>query len=69
MPLYLIKDNDRPLFVVAKNYGEAEYVWRKIVARENETTLDDVEHPKGINFICDDMELVLNGDNWESYCR
>jgi hypothetical protein len=68
MPLYLIQDNDRPLWIVAKSYGQAEQVWKKIVAQENEISLDEVESPKGINFICDDMDLVLNGDHWKSYC-
>ena len=68
MPLYLIQDTDRPLYVVAKNYGEAEYVWRKIVAKENELTLEEIDPPQGISFICEDMDLVLNGDHWESYC-
>lgn len=68
MPLYFIQDNDRPLWVVAKDYGQAAYVWKKIVAKENELPIDDVEDPYGIQYVCDDLQLVFNGDHWESYC-
>jgi len=68
MPLYLVQDNDRPLYIVAKNYGEAENIWRKIIAKENDFGDDVVDAPNGISFICNDMDLILNGDHWESYC-
>ena len=68
MPLYMVQDNERPLYVVGKDYGQAEYIWRKIIAKENDLKIDEVESPNGISFICEDTDLVLNGDNWESYC-
>ena len=68
MPLYLIQDTDRPLWVVGKNYGQAEHTWKKIVAKENEIKIDEVESPLGISFVCEDLDLILSGDNWESYC-
>lgn len=68
MPLFHVQDSDRPFYIVAKDYSQAEFVWKKIIAKENEISVEDVCSPRGIHFVCDDMELVLNGDHWEQYC-
>lgn len=60
MPLFHVQDSDRPLYVVAKNYGEAEYKWREIIAIENTMFIKDIEPPLGISFICKDNDLITN---------
>jgi len=67
MPLFHVQDNDRPLWIVAKNYGQAEFIYKKVVARENEVSIDELEPPLGISFICDDSDLLLGGDTREAY--
>ena len=66
MPLYNIQDNDRPLWIIARDYRKAEYIWKKIIATENQITIDEVEPPLGISFVCDGLSLVLNGDSWDN---
>lgn len=59
MPLFLVQDSDRPLWIVAKDYGEAESIWTDFVAKENDMKVQDVEPPQGISFICEDNDLIL----------
>jgi len=48
------------MWIVAQNYGEAEDKWRKLVAKENDMSSEDIESPYGISFICDDNDLVID---------
>jgi hypothetical protein len=60
MPLYQIKDDDRPMFVQAKTYALAIAKWEQYVTEENAT---DVGPPTyGIVFICDDDDLLIDAD-------
>jgi len=62
MPLFHVQDADRPAYVLAKNYSEAEERWRAVVGAENdwEGDDDDFAPPLGIMFVCDDAELLLD---------
>jgi len=59
MPLFHVQDNDRPLWVIAKNYRDADLAWKKVIAEENDMEIIDVENARGISFICDDNEIIL----------
>ena len=60
MPLFLVQDTDRPMWVFAGDYGHACVKWKKRMAVENEMdNWEDVEEPQGINFICDDDEVLF----------
>jgi len=61
MSLYHVQDNDRQLYIIADSYGDAERKWESIIRKENE--IDDdagVDPPLGIQFLCDDNELVVD---------
>lgn len=60
MALFHIQDADRPAYVVAKTYAEAERKWRAAVAAENDG--DDGGPPQGIALMCDDRELIVEHD-------
>jgi hypothetical protein len=56
MPLYLVQDDDRPLFVIADDFPQAISKWKKVISDENEG--DDAE-PAGVHKLADDHELVV----------
>lgn len=58
MPLYHIQDMDRPMWVIAENYGHAVARWTAVVASENDMAQEDVEPPQGVAHICEDCELL-----------
>lgn len=58
MPLYYIRDDDRPAYVVAANIQEAIIDWRHAVAREN---CGQGPPPEGAYIVADDTDLILNG--------
>ena len=60
MPIFLIQDNDRPMYVVARTLAHAERLWRHVVARENDMSAQDVEMPLGVAFICPDDEMIID---------
>lgn len=62
MPLFKVQDNDRPMWVAAANYEAALMSWSVIIASENEQIIADVEPPLGIQFICDDFELLVDAN-------
>jgi hypothetical protein len=61
MSLYHVQDSDRPLWVVADNYGQAVDRWTAVIADENNMLPAEVAAPQGIHHICDDDELLLLG--------
>lgn len=63
MPLFLVQDSDRPVYVVAADYSHAVAKWQQAVADENEIPIADVGEPDGINRLCDDCELIV-GDGF-----
>ena len=58
MPLYYVQDPDRPVYTIARTYGEAVDKWKMLVSRENAMPTVDVEDPIGVSYICDDDEFV-----------
>lgn len=63
MPLFHVQDSDRPGYVIAMNYSEAESKWRAAVANENDG--DDCGPPDGIALVCDDSDLIVE-DDWSA---
>ena len=59
MPLFNIQDSDRPLWVVAKDWGDALEQWREQIIHEND---GDVSDPQGIQYVCDDDDLLIHGE-------
>jgi len=49
------------MWIVAQNYGEAEDKWKKLVAKENDMSPEDIESPYGISFICEDNDFMGEG--------
>ena len=63
MNLYHVQDNDRPMWVLANDYGEAVVKWKLRMAQEDQIALNDVADPEGVQFICYADELILpSGD-------
>jgi hypothetical protein len=58
MPLYHVQDSDRPMWVIANDYGDAVDSWKKFVAQENDMSYLEVEEPRGVQFICDRDDLI-----------
>ena len=61
MPLFQIQDDDRPAWVIAKDFAEAVHKWENAVAKENNGNKG--EPPNGINRIAGDDEIIV-GDDW-----
>lgn len=60
--LFMVQDDDAPLYVVAENYSEAIHKWKRWIVDQSEgqeTMLDPNLFPKGIQFIADQNELLL----------
>lgn len=60
MPLYLVQDSDRPLYIVARSWSNALEQWTAVIAKENEGDRDF--QPDGISRIAGDDELVIGGE-------
>jgi len=61
MNLYLVQDDDRPLYVIADNWDDARLRWRAAIAGENpEEDIDSID-PTGIHKLCEANELLLPG--------
>lgn len=60
MPLFKIQDDDRPMWVAAADYADAIASWFVIVAKENELPIAEVEPPMGVQYICNNYELVVD---------
>lgn len=61
MPLFLVQDDERPLYVVAENFTKALEAWREIICEENDATMEQLDDATGIQKLCDDDELIVNG--------
>jgi len=59
MNLYLIQDDDRPMYVVATDWERAMQKWTDHVCIENDCRADEMEGPKGIQLIAEDSEIIL----------
>ena len=51
MNLYHVQDSDRPMWVVADDYGDAERRWRSQIAGENECPPGDCDPPDGVSLV------------------
>ena len=63
MPLFLIQDDDRPMYVVDKGWKAALESWRKFIAMENEIHINEVEDPLGIQLVCKNDDLLIGSVN------
>ena len=45
MSLFLVQDDDRPMWVIALSYTEAVRKWRELIAEENGLAEVDVGRP------------------------
>ena len=61
MSLYYVQDSDRPMYVKTTSWKRAIQLWKQSVAEENGMTPQDVEEPRGIQFVSEDEELI-----WET---
>ena len=63
MPLFSIQDNDRPAYVIADNYGEAQEKFLQAIFEENKeyySNVDELDIPLGISFICPDEDIIID---------
>jgi hypothetical protein len=58
MPLFHVQDDDRPLWVMAKDFDQAVTRWRGFVAAENHIPPREVDGPTGVQKICEDDEFI-----------
>jgi len=59
MSLFLVQDNDRPMWVVARSWAEAIEKWQSFVGQENDLGAATVNQPTGVQLVCEDDELIL----------
>lgn len=62
MPLFLVQDDDRPMYVIEESWEHALAKWRAFVAWENKLIGDHalaMEGPQGIQLICGDEDLLI----------
>lgn len=58
MPLFHVQDSDRPMWVIGKDWQDALTQWKTVIAHEND---GDVGEPDGIQHVCDDDEIIVDG--------
>jgi len=58
MSLYHIQDSDRPMWVMARDYGHAVNKWKVFIAKENDMEEKDVEEPVGVELVCEDNDFL-----------
>lgn len=64
MKLYLVQDDERPLYVAAENYGEAVERWQRQIAEECCTAADEVvEQPSRVDLIAEEDEIMWPGQD------
>lgn len=57
--LYHIQDADRPMWVVATGWDNAMWKWKRLVAKENELKIDEIEECDGVKLVCSSNDLIL----------
>jgi len=63
MPLFHVQDNERPAYVIAKDYGEACSKWKMAIAKENDIDPQEIiDEPMGIAYLSDDTDLIVEND-------
>jgi len=58
MKLFNIQDSDRPMWIIATDFGDAVYRWKQKIADENDMAIEQVDEPQGCQFVCDEDELL-----------
>lgn len=58
MPLFHVQDSDRPMWIVGKDWHDALAQWKAQISAEND---GDESEPLGIQHVCDNDELIVNG--------
>lgn len=59
--LFHVQDGDRPMYVLAKDWGDALLQWQGLIRRENEIEPNERIDPDGISLVADHDELLLPG--------
>lgn len=57
--LYLVQDDDRPLYVLAQDWNDALRGWQLRIRRENDMEPDEDCQPSGIHLVASADEIVL----------
>lgn len=57
--LYLVQDDDRPLYVLAQDWSDALRGWQLRIRRENDMEADEDCQPTGIQRIAEADEIIL----------
>lgn len=57
--LYLVQDDDRPLYVLAQDWNDALRGWQLRIRRENDMEADEDCQPTGIQLVARHDEIVL----------
>jgi hypothetical protein len=67
MSLYMIQDNERPMWVIARDYNDALRLWESRVREENDMAKDEaVDPPQGIQHICEQGDLIWPREPWQN---
>lgn len=59
LELYLVQDDDRPLYVVARSFADAIARWQLVIRGENGDDLTEDPQPQGVQRICRPDELLV----------
>lgn len=57
--LYHVKDNDRPMFVLADSWGEAVAAYEAMVRRENDLAPDEEVEILGVDFVANRRDILV----------
>ena len=60
MPLFLVQDDDRPLWIIAPGWAAAVRRWREqvIIDSDPDDWADEDPEPDGVQRICDDDDMI-----------
>lgn len=63
MKLFLVQDDDRPMYVLAADFNAALRVYReRMLVEDPELRPQDVPDPKGIQWVADADEVLIAED-------
>ena len=57
--LYLVQDDDRPMYVLAKSWGEAIRKWMKLIVAENPGEQIEEDNASGIQLVAEANDILL----------
>ena len=60
--LFLVQDDDRPIYIVSENWKTALNFWRNIIASENDLSYDEAAkvNPQGIKLVCEENDVFID---------